>query len=96
MKREKLDPENLKEELSKLPGWSLVNNAIERDFQFSDFSEAFGFLARVAMLSERMDHHAEWWGVYNKVKLRLNTHDAGGITGVDLKMASQIQEILGK
>ena len=78
-------------ELGKLPGWSFAENGIEKQFQFTDFKEAFAFLTRVALLSEKMDHHAEWSGVYNKVKLRLTSHDSGGVTSRDVRMAADIE-----
>ncbi len=79
------------EALSSLTGWKGDRTAIGRDFVFADFNEAFAFLTRIAMLSEKMNHHAEWSGVYNKVSIRLSTHDAGGVTDKDVKMASAIQ-----
>jgi 4a-hydroxytetrahydrobiopterin dehydratase len=78
--------------LQNLPGWATYENAIGKDFQFADFNEAFAFLTRIAMLSEKMDHHANWSGVYNKVSIRLSTHDAGGVTQKDIKMAEAIAQ----
>lgn len=80
--------------LKELPGWKFLNNGIRKDFVFKDFSEAFAFLTRIAMLSEKMNHHAEWSGVYNKVQVRLSTHDSGGVTGKDIDMASSIEKFL--
>jgi 4a-hydroxytetrahydrobiopterin dehydratase len=79
------------EELKKLNGWQGNGSAINKDFVFADFNEAFAFLTRIAMLSEKMNHHAEWSGVYNKVSIRLSTHDAGGVTEKDTKMAAAIE-----
>jgi 4a-hydroxytetrahydrobiopterin dehydratase len=76
--------------LTTLPGWSYENGFISRDFRFKDFNEAFAFLTRIAMLSEKMNHHANWSGVYNQVSIRLQTHDAGGVTERDLAMARSL------
>ncbi|MEO8768451.1 MAG: 4a-hydroxytetrahydrobiopterin dehydratase [Ferruginibacter sp.] len=80
--------------LKGLVGWKFLNNGIKKDFLFKDFNEAFAFLTRIAMLSEKMDHHAEWSGVYNKVHIRLSTHDAGGVTQKDIDMATSIEKYL--
>lgn len=81
--------------LSTLEGWERDGDQIVRSFEFSDFVEAFGFLARVAILQEKANHHAETWGVYNKVRLTLSTHDAGGITQKDVDLATEINALLG-
>jgi 4a-hydroxytetrahydrobiopterin dehydratase len=75
--------------LKELPLWREVQgrDAIERKFAFKDFNEAFGFMTRAGLLAEKMDHHPEWFNVYNKVDVTLSTHDAGGITENDVKMA---------
>jgi 4a-hydroxytetrahydrobiopterin dehydratase len=75
--------------LKKLKGWKEVKgrDAITKKFQFADFSEAFGFMTRVALLAEKMDHHPEWFNVYNKIEVTLSTHDAGGVTQNDIDMA---------
>ena len=75
--------------LATLPGWQHKNGALEKDFAFADFNAAFAFLARTALYSEKVNHHAEYSGVYNKVNLRLNTHDAGGITRKDVDFAKE-------
>ena len=79
-----------------LPGWSLVNgrDAIERSFQFRDFSEAWGFMNRVALLAESQNHHPEWSNVWNRVRIELSTHDAGGLTVNDVKLAQAITALL--
>ena len=86
---EKLTPEARAKALSGLPGWAAVEgrDAITKSFAFKDFNAAFGFMTRVALLAERMDHHPEWRNVYNKVEVTLATHDAGGVTERDVKMA---------
>lgn len=78
------------EALAQLSDWRGDESAIRRDFLFADFNEAFAFLTRIALLSEKMNHHAEWSGVYNQVHIRLSTHDAGGVTERDIKMAKAI------
>lgn len=71
--------------------WQETDNALVREWVFKDFNEAFGFLTRVALLSDKMDHHPEIWNVYNKVRLKLTTHDAGNtVTARDRKMAAEI------
>ena len=77
------------EALASLPTWTEVQgrDAISRRFTFADFNEAFGFMTRAALLAEKMDHHPEWSNVYNKVDVTLSTHDAGGLTDLDLAMA---------
>ncbi|HUT49594.1 MAG TPA: 4a-hydroxytetrahydrobiopterin dehydratase [Alphaproteobacteria bacterium] len=83
--------------LAKLPAWGEVEgrDAITRSFQFSDFNEAFGFMARVALQAERDDHHPEWFNVYNKVEVTLATHDAGGLSERDIRLAQFIDTIAG-
>ena len=80
--------------LKQLPGWQAVKgkNAIARKFQFKDFSEAFAFMTRAALLAEKLDHHPEWFNVYNKVDVTLSTHDAGGVTEKDIRMAEAMEE----
>lgn len=82
--------------LAKLPGWNLRadGQAIERTFKFADFSEAFGFMTRVALLAEQADHHPEWFNVYNRVEIALTTHDAGGLSQRDIAMATEIGGLL--
>jgi len=76
--------------LPGVPGWTLKGDGIERSYRFADFVEAFGFMARVALLAEKADHHPEWSNVYNKVNIRLTTHDAGGISARDFALARAI------
>ncbi|GEQ99734.1 putative pterin-4-alpha-carbinolamine dehydratase [Iodidimonas gelatinilytica] len=75
--------------LASLSGWEQVEgrDAIRKIFQFRDFNAAFGFMSRVALLAEKMDHHPEWFNVYNKVDVTLSTHDADGLSERDIKMA---------
>lgn len=82
--------------LNELPGWSLSEDglAIEIDLKFADFNEAFAFMTRVALYADKADHHPEWSNVYNKVHLRLTTHDADGLSARDVKMARFIDGIV--
>ena len=68
-------------------------DAITREFKFKDFSEAFGFMTRVALLAQAADHHPEWSNVYNRVTITLSTHSAGGLTGKDVKLAGEIDKL---
>jgi 4a-hydroxytetrahydrobiopterin dehydratase len=81
--------------LAQLPGWVLSPDglAIDRTFLFTDFSEAFAFMTRVAMLAEQQDHHPEWFNVYNRVEIKLTTHDAGGLSARDVAMARAIDAL---
>lgn len=78
--------------LASLPGWELVEgrDAIRRRFRFPSFGEAFAFMTRVALLAEKMDHHPEWSNVYDRVEIVLSTHDAGGLTSLDIALARAI------
>lgn len=79
-----------------LPGWSLEGEHLKRSFRFTDFVEAFGFMAKVALLAERADHHPEWFNVYNRVDIALTTHDAGGLSARDVKLAGEIDRLMGE
>jgi len=81
------EPE-LRARLEALPGWSLREGRLYRQFRFADFSEAFAFMAKMAVFSERKNHHPEWKNVYNRVEVELFTHDSGGITELDLEWAA--------
>lgn len=79
-----------------LPAWRLAEgrDALTRSFRFADFSEAFGFMARVALLAEKQDHHPEWSNVWNRVEITLTTHDAGGLSARDVALARAIDALL--
>ena len=81
--------------LGSLQGWSVVNDKLHREYQFKDFVEAFGFMARVALCAEGMKHHPEWFNVYNRVIVDLTTHDVGGISTRDFDLAQKMQELAG-
>lgn len=91
---DRLSAENIKIKLQTLPGWNYSSDAISKDFTLSDFRAAVAFVNRVADLAEQMNHHPEWSGVYNKVTIRLTTHDAGGVTMMDVGLAHKIEETL--
>jgi len=76
-------------------GWSLVDNrdAIAKTYQFSNFIAAFGWMTRAALEAEKLDHHPEWFNVYNRVEVVLSTHDAGGLTGLDIKLARAMDRL---
>ena len=80
--------------LASLPGWSLADGKLRREFRFRDFSEAFGFMARAALVAEKMDHHPDWSNVWNRVTVELSTHDAGGITELDFELAEAMNRLL--
>ncbi|MSO71520.1 MAG: 4a-hydroxytetrahydrobiopterin dehydratase [Alphaproteobacteria bacterium] len=90
---EKLTGAKRKDALAALPGWIEVagRDAIGKGFAFKSFNEAWGFMSRVALAAERMDHHPEWSNVYNRVEITLATHDAGGVTERDIKLARFIE-----
>lgn len=81
---------------SSLPGWEYSNNAIRKEFKFSNFVEAFAFMTAVALEAEKADHHPDWSNVYNTVKINLNTHSEGGVTEKDIELAKKIGKIYGK
>lgn len=92
MAREKLAEPDLAEELRTLEGWTLAGDglSISRRFVFANFSEAFAFMTRTALAAEKLDHHPDWSNVYKTVDVKLNTHDAGGLTELDFKLARRM------
>ena len=90
---QKLSEQEISAELAKLPGWSVQDAKLHRTFEFKDFSAAFGFMTRVALAAEAMNHHPDWSNVWNRVMIDLNTHSAGGITQFDFELATTIQKI---
>ena len=78
----------------KHPSWIIDNKTIKKEFKFDNFIDAFGFMSKVALLSEKMDHHPNWQNIYNKVIIELTTHDKGGITSNDIKLAESIEELI--
>jgi len=82
--------------LSKLPGWKLEGGKLHREYKFVDFVAAFGFMTGAALVAQSMDHHPEWFNVWNTVRIELATHDAGGITALDVKLAHSMEELAGR
>ena len=89
----KLSDEQIQTALQDLEGWSVVDGKLHKEFQFSDFYEAFGFMARASMHIEKMNHHPEWFNVYNKLVVDLMTHDASGITENDTNLAKILNSL---
>ncbi|MBH59110.1 MAG: 4a-hydroxytetrahydrobiopterin dehydratase [Thaumarchaeota archaeon] len=83
----KLDVKEINSELLKLNNWVLDNNRIKKTFEFRDFGDAFAFMTRIAIEIERMNHHPEWFNVYNKINVELTTHDVDGLSMYDFKLA---------
>ena len=79
--------------LAQLPGWTLVAGKLHREYRFADFVEAFGVMASVALVAERMNHHPEWFNVWNTVRIDLTTHDAGGISAKDFELAAAMERL---
>lgn len=93
---QKLSPETRQAALTRLSGWADVKDrdAIAKKYTFKNFSEAFGFMTRVALVAEKMDHHPEWFNVYKTVEVTLSTHDAGGVTEKDISLAEAMEMIV--
>ena len=85
---------DIEEELKKLTGWSVKNDKLHKEFQFNNFNQAFGFMTRAAMEIEKMNHHPEWFNVYNRITVELTTHDAGGITNNDVNLARILNSLI--
>jgi 4a-hydroxytetrahydrobiopterin dehydratase len=94
---QKLTGDARKAALAKLAGWSEVKDrdAITKTLVFRDFNEAFGFMTRAALIAEKLDHHPEWFNVYKTVTVTLSTHDAGGLTERDIKLAEAMNRLAG-
>ena len=90
----KLSESIIEEKLKNLPGWSVKNEKLYKEFQFNDFNQAFGFMTRAAMEIEKMNHHPEWFNVYNRSTVELTTHDAGGITDNDVNLARILNSLI--
>ena len=91
----RLTPPQLTAALESLPGWELRNEKLHRVFRFGDFVRAFGFMASTAVAAEAMNHHPEWFNVYDRVEVDLTTHDAGGITQSDVELAQRMNQLAG-
>jgi 4a-hydroxytetrahydrobiopterin dehydratase len=91
--KKKLNSSDIAKSLKTLPGWAVDRDGdLYREFHFSDFSRAFGFMASVATIAQELNHHPNWSNVYNKVTVRLNTHDVGGLTRLDFELAKRMNQ----
>ena len=90
---QKMTDADIERHLREVPDWTVRDGALVREFRFGDFVEAFGFMSRVALLAESMNHHPDWRNVYNRVTIRLSTHDAGGLTEADFRLAKSVSTI---
>jgi len=91
---EKLSSDEIQTELKKVAGWVIQDEKLHKEFQFSSFIEAFGFMTQLALVAESMNHHPEWFNVYNRVVIDLTTHDAGGISNLDFELASKANDLI--
>ena len=87
-KRKKLSQADIDKKLGELDGWQLVEGKLSKEFQFESFAHAFAFMSAMAIISEKMEHHPEWFNVYNRVIIQLTTHDAEGLTALDFQWAA--------
>ena len=90
----RLSETEITEELKKLEGWAIKDDKLHKEFQFDSFNQAFGFMTRAAMEIEKMNHHPEWFNVYNRITVDLTTHDAGGITNNDINLARILNSLV--
>jgi len=89
----KLNEKTVTSALSKLSAWKIKGGKLHREYKFADFVTAFGFMSSAALVAQRMDHHPEWFNLWNTVRIDLTTHDAGGITTLDIKLAQTMEEL---
>jgi 4a-hydroxytetrahydrobiopterin dehydratase len=92
----KLSEQEIEHEVAKIPGWKVLNGKLNRTFEFESFVQAFGFMTKVAMESEKLNHHPEWFNVYNRLEINLVTHDVNGISNYDIKLAEKINRLYNK
>ncbi len=90
----RLSETEITEDLKKLEGWAIKDNKLHKEFQFDSFNQAFGFMTRAAMEIEKMNHHPEWFNVYNRITVDLTTHDTGGITNNDINLARILNSLV--
>ncbi len=95
MSVQKLDDAEIARRLETLEGWSLKDGKLHRSFRFENFISAFGFMTQAALVAEVMNHHPEWFNVYNTVRVDLTTHDAGGISDLDFQLAERMNSLRG-
>ena len=91
---DKLSSDEIQTELKKVAGWVIQDAKLHKEFQFSSFIEAFGFMTQLALVAESMNHHPEWFNVYNRVVIDLTTHDAGGISNLDFELAGKANNLI--
>lgn len=91
--RHKLSEAEVQRRLAEVPGWALVEGKLQKQFQFASFVQAFGFMTRVALVAEALNHHPDWSNVYNRVTIALTTHDVGGLSALDFTLAKRIDEL---
>jgi 4a-hydroxytetrahydrobiopterin dehydratase len=89
----KLTANSIAKKLKSIPGWTHAHGTLHREFEFADFSEAFGFMARAALVAEKLNHHPDWSNGYNKVTVNLSTHGAGGLTNLDFRLAEAMERL---
>lgn len=89
----RLEPDEVRRRLAALPGWTYTEGVLVREYRFTDFVRAFGFMTQVALVAEALNHHPDWSNVYNRVSVRLSTHDAGGVTERDFELARRIEAL---
>ncbi|MEL7023024.1 MAG: 4a-hydroxytetrahydrobiopterin dehydratase [Pseudomonadota bacterium] len=90
-----MDDQEIMNATAALDGWRIESGKLAKTFKFPDFVAAFGFMSKVALVAEKMDHHPEWFNVYNTVRVELTTHDAGGITAKDFELAGAMDRFSG-
>jgi 4a-hydroxytetrahydrobiopterin dehydratase len=90
---QKLSEQDIQQQVARLEGWKVVGGKVNKTFEFENFVQAFGFMTKVAMEAEKMNHHPEWFNVYNRVRIDLMTHDVGGISNYDIMLAKIIDRI---
>ena len=95
MAAKKLSDAQIQENLAQVDGWTIENGKLHKEFQFDNFITAFGFMTQLALVAESLNHHPEWFNVYNRVTIDLTTHDAGGISDLDFQWAKQADAISG-
>ncbi len=93
---EALSKTKIETALRKLPAWTVEGDKLHREYKFADFVTAFGFMTGVALIAQGMDHHPEWFNVWNVVRVYLTTHDAGGITTLDVELAQAMEDLAGR
>jgi 4a-hydroxytetrahydrobiopterin dehydratase len=96
MSRARLSASELETAMTQLPAWELREGQLHRELRFASFIEAFGFMTQVALIAQAMDHHPAWLNVYDRLVIDLWTHDAGGLTVLDIKLAREIDELLAR